>query len=317
MSVKQLVRGTLRGRVAVSDPPPQAVLGRRERAVPHGDEPDKAEGGWSRLRLRGVAKVYTDTRGVPYKAARDITVSIGRGEFYCLLGPSGCGKSTILNMIAGFEPASEGTICVEGEGPDGSWQRTIDRPGVDRPMIFQDVSEALFPWLNVEENILFGPTLNGVPPTESRSRLERYLRMVGLTEHAHKFPFELSGGMKQRVQIARALILEPEILLMDEPFAALDAITKRILQRELSKIWHETGKTVVYVTHDIIEALLLGTRVAVMTAGPEATIKREIAVDLPVPRSPTDREFVDLTKTVEALLETEVEAARAAGGTEK
>ncbi len=146
-------------------------------------------------------------------------------------------------------------------------------------MIFQDASEALFPWLNVEENVLFGTQLKLAKRADFQRNLSLYLGMVGLQDHRHKFPYELSGGMKQRVQIARALIVEPDVLVMDEPFAALDAITKRLMQEELSRIWQETGKTIIYVTHDIVESLLLGTRVAVMTSGPAANvIKREVEV---------------------------------------
>jgi NitT/TauT family transport system ATP-binding protein len=179
-------------------------------------------------------------------------------------------------------------------------------------MIFQDASSALFPWLNVEENILFGPNLGNVHTPRGRQQLKTYLDMVGLSHHARKFPFELSGGMKQRVQIARSLIMEPEIVLMDEPFAALDAITKRGLQKELARIWQETRKTVVYVTHDIFEALLLGTRVGVMTAGPAAQIKKEITLDLPRPRITSSLEFVEAARQLESLIEEEVDAARAA-----
>jgi NitT/TauT family transport system ATP-binding protein len=267
---------------------------------------------WQSLRLDNVRKVFRDSRGGDYAAVRDISISISRGDFYCLLGPSGCGKSTLLNLIAGFEPVTEGSIAFAGETGDQLWRKPIGGAGVDRSMIFQDAGEALFPWLNVEENVVFGPRLHGASGQALLPNLDRYLRMVGLKEHAHKFPFELSGGMKQRVQIARALIMEPDILLMDEPFAALDAITKRLLQQELARIWQETGKTIVYVTHDIIEALLLGTRVAVMTAGPAATIKQEIEVRLAQPRSSTAADFVELTKLLEATLHEEVHTARAA-----
>ena len=262
---------------------------------------------WSQLELDGVAKIYRDSRGAQYTAVRDISLSIPCGSFCCLLGPSGCGKSTLLNLIAGFETVSSGSIAFAGSGT----RRTVVGAGVDRAMIFQDAGEALFPWLNVEENILFGPNLRASRAWPGRDQLAHYLRMVGLTEHAHKFPFELSGGMKQRVQIARALIMEPEILLMDEPFAALDAITKRLLQRELSRIWQQTGRTIVYVTHDIIEALLLGTHVALMTHGPAATIKRRIEVNIAQPRNSTAPEFVELTRLLEDLLQEEVQNARA------
>jgi NitT/TauT family transport system ATP-binding protein len=178
-------------------------------------------------------------------------------------------------------------------------------------MIFQDSSAALFPWLNVAENILFGPKLVGAERADYERGLKTYLQMVGLAQHAHKFPFELSGGMKQRVQIARSLIMDPDVLLMDEPFAALDAIAKRTLQQELSRIWQETRKTVVYVTHDIVEALILGTRVGVMTAGPASRVKTEIRVDFARPRVTTSPEFVDAVRTLEAAIQEEIRAASA------
>jgi NitT/TauT family transport system ATP-binding protein len=266
---------------------------------------------WSSVRLEQVSKEFGGVHGDTYTALRDVTIEVRRGDFYCLLGPSGCGKSTILNLIAGFENPTRGQIEIEcAEGPVRR-RGAINGPGTDRTMIFQDASAALFPWLDVEENVLFGPRLKRAGSSEYEGKLTFYLRMVGLSEHVRKFPFELSGGMKQRVQIARSLIMEPEILLMDEPFAALDAITKRGLQKELSRIWQETQKTVIYVTHDIIEALLLGTRVAVMTAGPAAKIKTELAIDLPRPRVTSNLEFVELVRTLEGLIEEEVNAARA------
>jgi NitT/TauT family transport system ATP-binding protein len=267
---------------------------------------------WSSLRLDHVSKEFEGVSGDSYAALCDVSIKVRRGDFYCLLGPSGCGKSTILNLIAGFERPSDGRLEFEYEEEMTARRREpIAGPGTDRTMIFQDASAALFPWLDVEENILFGPKLKHAVPAEYEPHLKYYLRMVGLSEHLRKFPFELSGGMKQRVQIARSLIMEPEILLMDEPFAALDAITKRGLQRELSRIWEETQKTVIYVTHDIIEALLLGTRVAVMTSGPAAGIKSEIAIDLPRPRQTSSLEFVEVVRTLESLIEEEVNAARA------
>lgn len=263
---------------------------------------------WSALRLAGVGKQFEGLSGQLHNAVEAIDLDIRRGDFYCLLGPSGCGKSTILNLIAGLEMPTTGEV--EIVGPGAAWRAPIDAPGTDRTMIFQDASAALFPWLNVEENVLFGPRLTG-KAERYLPKLKPYLKMVGLSQHAQKFPFELSGGMKQRLQLARALIMEPEILLMDEPFAALDAITKRGLQIELARIWHETGKTFIYVTHDIVEALLLGTRVGVMTAGPDARIKTEIRVDMPRPRSTGSPEFVDAVRTLEGLIEEEINAARA------
>jgi NitT/TauT family transport system ATP-binding protein len=267
---------------------------------------------WSTLRLEHVSKEFQGLDGGTYTALRDVCLDIHRGDFYCLLGPSGCGKSTILTLIAGFETPTSGGIEFESGAGAQVARRAIAGAGTDRIMIFQDASSALFPWLNVEENILFGPNLGNVQTPRGRQQLKTYLDMVGLSHHARKFPFELSGGMKQRVQIARSLIMEPEIVLMDEPFAALDAITKRGLQKELARIWQETRKTVVYVTHDIFEALLLGTRVGVMTAGPAAQIKKEITLDLPRPRITSSLEFVEAARQLESLIEEEVDAARAA-----
>jgi len=269
---------------------------------------------WSALRFQHVGKVFADSRGGQYAATRDVNVSVRRGDFYCLLGPSGCGKSTLLGMVAGFDPPTSGEIVFVGDNAGVEWTSPIFAAGVDRSMIFQDAAEALFPWLDVEENVLFGPRLRAARARGYAGSATRYLHMVGLQDHGHKFPFELSGGMKQRVQIARALIMEPDILLMDEPFAALDAITKRLLQTEMSRIWQETGKTVLYVTHDIVEALILGTRIAVMTSGPEATIRDEIVVDLPRPRRTTDAEFVELVKILEGMLLEEVHKGRRAQG---
>ncbi len=271
---------------------------------------DRSSAAWTSLQFRNVGKVFNDSRGGQYTAVRDISISIKRGDFYCLLGPSGCGKSTLLSMVAGFESATSGEVVFAGRAGDPSWTTPIVAAGVDRSMIFQDASEALFPWLDVEENVLFGTQLKLARNADYKHNLARYLTMVGLQDHRHKFPFELSGGMKQRVQIARALIMEPDVLVMDEPFAALDAITKRLMQEELSRIWQATGKTIIYVTHDIVESLLLGTRVAVMTSGPGATIKREIDVDIGQPRSTTSGAFVELNRLLEDLLHEEVHRSR-------
>lgn len=273
--------------------------------------PTESERQWSKLRIWHVGKIFDGLDGETYEALDDVTLEIQRGDFYCLLGPSGCGKSTILNLVAGFDPPTTGKIEFEGSNDDCAWRELVTQPGADRIVIFQDASAALFPWLNVRENILFGTKLRNIDPSRSGALFKTYIEMVGLTQHTQKFPFELSGGMKQRVQIARSLIMEPDILLMDEPFAALDAITKRGLQRELSKIWQETHMTVIYVTHDIIEAVLLGTRVAVMTTGPSAKIKSEIRIDLPRPRSTTSHEFVEAVSALDGLIEEEVNVARA------
>jgi NitT/TauT family transport system ATP-binding protein len=256
------------------------------------------------LTLKGVSKDFTSAHGGgKFRVLKDISVTVQAGAFFTLLGPSGCGKSTLLNIVAGFEATTSGAAYLDDE--------RITGPGTDRTMIFQDVGNALFPWMNVWENVEFGLKMAKVDATKRREISEKYLKMVDLAAHRDKFPFELSGGMKQRVQIARALANDPEILLMDEPFAALDAITKRHLQVEFRKIWQDTGKTILYITHDIIEALLLSTHLAVMTSGPEASIKRLLTIDVAEPRSPSNADFAEMYRMVEALIDEEVQRSRA------
>ena len=231
------------------------------------------------------------THGAPIELARlgvaiggheivsDISLSIDAGEFVCLLGPSGCGKSTLLNVIAGFVPATGGRAVVGGAPVRG--------PGLDRGVVFQS-SDALFPWLTVGENVEYGPRIRGVDKARRRDAARRYLDLVGLGHVADRFPREMSGGMRQRVQIARVLVNEPSVVLMDEPFGALDAQTREVMQRELERIWRTTGSTIVFVTHDIWEAVLLADRVVTMTAGPAASIKTVAPVRLPRPRDLTE-----------------------------
>ena len=247
------------------------------------------------LRLSAASKRFHDDG--PW-VLKDIELTIPESSFFCLLGPSGCGKSTILNMIAGFEAANSGTIVHRN--------RPIVAPGPDRFVIFQEAGTALFSWLNVRENIEFGMRVQGRRRAERHPVVDRYLSMVGLSDHGSKFPDELSGGMKQRLQLARALALEPEILLMDEPFGALDAITRRRLQHAVRSIWRETGSTVIFVTHDIEEAIFLGTHIAVMTAGPEATIKCQMPCEVSEPRDPSNPEFGGFYKSIEELIREEI-----------
>ena len=238
------------------------------------------------LRVDAVGLVFRGGWGKPpYVALADIALAVAPGEFLCLLGPSGCGKSTLLNILAGFERPTSGRVLLRGA--------EIRRPGRDRVMIFQDANMALFPWLTARENVEFGLRLRGDGRGAYRRVADRYLAMVGLGPDGGKFPHELSGGMKQRVQIARALAIEPDILLMDEPFGALDAITRQHLHGELLALWEATGKTIVFVTHDIGEAVVLADRVAVMSPGPGARITRVFDVDLPRPRNPRDGDVGD------------------------
>lgn len=245
--------------------------------------------------IEHVSKKYTDSltvsKSVPY-VIKDVNVEIRKGEFHILLGPSGCGKSTLLNMIAGFIPKSEGDITIDG--------RAIMKPGRDRGVVFQNADSALFPWLTVRGNVEYGLKRTGMNSRRRRLISSEYIKFVGLENHENKFPKELSGGMKQRVQIARSLANDSEILIMDEPFGALDAHIRRIMQNELVKIWQQTKKTIIFVTHDITEAILLGQRISIMSAAPEAYIYKIYEVDLPYPRTVTSPEFTELFRQVQA-----------------
>jgi NitT/TauT family transport system ATP-binding protein len=245
------------------------------------------------LRVSNVRKVFESAHGT-YIALDGVSLTISDGEFLCLLGPSGCGKSTLLNILAGFEPATAGTVTSDGALVTGA--------GRERVMFFQDAGSALLPWLTVEENVRFGLRVRKVPKTEWQPIIDKNLRMTGLDTHRAKFPSELSGGMRQRLQIARALAVEPEVLLMDEPFGALDALTRRHMHSVLLDIWQRTRKTIVFVTHDIAEAISLGDRIGVMSFGPQSGITRLIDIDLPRPRDLTNPKVAQLFNEIEALL---------------
>jgi len=207
--------------------------------------------------IRGLQKAFGHN-GSQVPVLEDINLELGTGEFVSLVGPSGCGKSTLLHIIAGLDHADSGMITVDG--------RPVNGPGAERVAIFQDPS--LFPWLTVRENVEFGLKVRGVPPAERRKRAFEYLRMVHLASFADHYPKQLSGGMRQRTAIARALALDPEILLMDEPFAALDAQTRLVLLQEVLDIWLKTRKTILFVSHSLEEALYVSDRIALMTAKP-------------------------------------------------
>ena len=231
-----------------------------------------------------------------------LSLAIERGEFFCLLGPSGCGKTTVLNLLAGFEQPTAGAIRVDG--------RPVTVPGVERTVVFQG-DDSLYTWLTAVENVEFGLRLAGVEPAPRRATAERYLDLVGLRGQGHKYPSQLSGGMKQRIQIARALVCESPILLMDEPFAALDAQTRSTLQDELIGIWQQTGRTVLFITHDIGESILLANRVGLMTAGPEARMKTIVPVDLARPRRRSDPAVGTLYERLADMVSEEVRRAGA------
>jgi NitT/TauT family transport system ATP-binding protein len=244
----------------------------------------------SQIVIKGVNKVF-DSGGRDVVALKDIDLEIPRGQFTCLLGPSGCGKSTLLNAVAGFAAPTSGSITAEGKPVTG--------PGPERGMVFQEY--ALFPWMTVEQNIGFGLEIKGMARAEIGRRVAELLKMLSLSDFRQRYPKDLSGGMRQRVAIARVLALDSPIMLMDEPFGALDALTRRNLQDELLRIWAELQKTIIFVTHSIEEAIYLADRIVVMTYRP-GMVKRDIMVDLPRMRDPAAPEFNALKRELGTLV---------------
>lgn len=226
-----------------------------------------------KLEIRHLTKVFQRSAQQTLTVLENINLQLQPYEFVCIVGPSGCGKSTLLNIVAGLTPLTSGQVLVDGEMVPG--------PGADRGMVFQ--SYTLFPWLTVADNIGFGLKLRGVPRAERHQRIAYYLEVIGLTQFAHTYPKHLSGGMKQRVAIARALANEPAVLLMDEPFGALDAQTREQLQQFFLELWQRTHITVLMITHDVEEAIFLSQRVCVMDSHP-GTLKAEVPIPLPQPR---------------------------------
>jgi NitT/TauT family transport system ATP-binding protein len=229
--------------------------------------------------IDNVSKVF-EGDGRRMVALQDISLDIPHGQFVCLLGPSGCGKSTLLNAVAGFAPPTSGRVLADGVPVAG--------PGPERGMVFQEY--ALFPWMTVEQNVGFGLEIKGMARAQIAVRVAELLKLLSLEDFAKRYPKDLSGGMRQRVAIARVLALDSPIMLMDEPFGALDALTRRNLQDELLRLWAKLKKTVIFVTHSIEEAIYLADRIVVMTYRP-GTIKRDIVVDLPRLRDPAAPEF--------------------------
>jgi NitT/TauT family transport system ATP-binding protein len=251
-----------------------------------------------KIAIKGVSKRHVSARGEQVRALDDVRLDVQSGEFVSIVGPSGCGKSTLLNVVAGFESATTGTVELDG--------RTIIGPGRERGVVFQEY--ALFPWLTVAGNIGFGPASCSSPSHEVAERVRRYVAMVKLDGFEHKFPHELSGGMRQRCALARCIANDPDVMLMDEPLAALDALTRLSLQEELLRIWSEASrerpKTVLYITHAIDEAIYLSDRVIVMSDRP-GRIRREVEVPFARPRDPeirTDAQFHRLSDEIWRLL---------------
>src|SRR5712672_1175808 len=253
----------------------------------------------TRLAIRGVAKRFMAGDDEIEALAR-VDLAILEGEFVCLIGASGCGKSTLLRIIAGFEEPTAGEVLID--------RKPVTGPGSDRGMVFQDY--ALFPWMTVKQNIGFGPRQRQLPRKEIEDIADEFVKLVGLEHAANRYPNQLSGGMKQRVAIARVLANNANTLLMDEPFGALDALTREQLQRELQQIWTRTGVTVIFVTHSVEEAVLLADRVLVMSAGP-GRIVNDITLDLPRPRDVSSPEFNAVRRDVARRLTSHLAPKRA------
>ena len=239
------------------------------------------------IEIRGLGFTY-DAGGRSVSALRDVTFGLAESSFVCVVGRSGCGKTTLLNILAGFLKPTAGEVRIAG--------RAVAGQGRDRGIVFQDFAQ-LFPWRTARRNVEFGLEMKGASRDERAETAQRFLRLVGLETFADSYPHELSGGMQQRVAIARALAYNPSVLLMDEPFAALDALTRDEMQRLLVDVWRETRKTVVYVTHNVAEAVYLADRVVVLTPHP-GTVKAEVEITLPRPRDPLSVEFLDAQKRV-------------------
>jgi len=247
-----------------------------------------------KLESRNIEKYFTHD-GKPLKMLDGIDLNVEDGEFVCIVGPSGCGKTTFLRIAAGLEKPDDGQILLDNQ--------PLNNTGPDRIMVFQE--GALFPWLNVQDNVEYGLKIAGIPKEKRNQISHRYLDMMQLTQFATSYTYQLSTGMKQRVAIARALVMEPDVLLMDEPFAALDAQTRDLLLVEMQLIWQKTKKTIVFVTHNVAEAVMLGTRVLVFTHRP-GRIKKEFKIDYKRPRISEDENLLPYQQKILAELRPEV-----------
>lgn len=247
--------------------------------------------GHSVISLDRVTKRF-ESAGRVKEVVDNVSLEVKENEFVVLFGPGQCGKTTLINLIAGFEPPTSGTITVAGQPVTG--------PGPDRGVVFQNIT--LFPWLTAIKNVEYGLKMAGVAPKERRRRAQKYMDLVGLQGFEDSFPVQLSGGMKQRVGIARAYCIEPRVMLMDEPFGALDAQTRYLMQEELQRIWQTEKRTIIFVTNNIEEAIYLADRIVVLSNCP-ATVKKEYVIDLPRPRKYTSSEFLALRKEITGIVD--------------
>jgi NitT/TauT family transport system ATP-binding protein len=249
------------------------------------------------IRLDNVTKAFAGSGGEPYWVLGGISCSFEEGEFVCVLGPSGCGKTTLLNLVAGFDRPSSGAVFVAGKNVTG--------PSPERVVVFQDAASALFGWSTVAENVEYALRLRGLKRVDRTNECQNLLRLVHLSGDSHKYPYQLSGGGKQRAQIARALAADPRILLMDEPLAALDAFTKSALQQEIAALVTETRKTTIYITHDVMESALISDRIIIMSVGPGSLIRRDILNPIARPRTLGDEAVARLAAELQEIVLTE------------
>ena len=276
--------------------PPILIGGRGRAASDPFREHAPVRAGEIKISLQGVSRNYANEQGAHLVALQDISLDVRSGEFLCIVGPSGCGKSTLLHLIAGLDKPSGGEILLNG--------RRVSSPGPDRILIFQD--HGLFPWLTVRQNVEFGLRMKGTSKQELRERARHFLQLVQLSQFSDSYIHQLSGGMRQRVALARSLAMQPDVLLMDEPFAALDAQTRDLLHDELERVWRETGQTIIFVTHNVREAARLGDRIVVLSFRP-GRIKSEFQVELPRPRHMEDPRVVQVAGQVMDELRGEIQ----------